>query len=243
MAKAPRLGEILIQLGYLNPVRLDAVLMHQRQWGVSLGRAAVAKNFCTEAQVLEALTRQLNLPGVALDDEELSPELASLLPQKDAEKHHTVPIKLAGARGEVLVVAMAAPATPATQDAVLAITKKARLQIFLATDEAVHRAIGRLYRGDQFNAVGDELLMGNREQIIDPSAFEGQVVEVSRSMAPVGGGSDGEAFAGLTLSAECKQVIKYGADVRKVKPREIIEKVLEDWAAKQRQAWAKSKGQ
>jgi predicted heme/steroid binding protein len=242
MAKAPRLGEILIQMGFLTPTKLDAVLMHQKQWGVSLGRAAVAKNFCTEAQVLEALTKQLNLPGVELDKEELNPELAKLLPQSDAEKHHTVPIKLAGARGEVLVVGMAAPATPATQDAVLAITRKARLQIFLATDEAVHRAIGRLYRGDNFSAVDNEMMLQNREQIIDPSAFEGQVVQVSRSMAPSGGGSGGEDFAGLTLSAECKQVIKYGADVRKATPKSIIEKVLEDWAAKQRAAWAKSSG-
>jgi Type II secretion system (T2SS), protein E, N-terminal domain len=241
MAKAPKLGEILIQLGYLTPARLDAVLMHQRQWGVSLGRAAVAKNFCTEAQVLEGLSRQLKLPGVALDNEELDPELAKLLPQKDAEKLHTVPIRVTGARAEVLVVAMAAPANPATQDAVLALTKKARLQIFLSTDEALHRAIGRLYRGDQFTPMGEEAMLGNREQIIDPSAFEGQV-EVSRSMAPLSSASDDETFVGLTLSAECKQVIKYGADVRKATPRSIIEKVLEDWAAKQRQAWAKSKG-
>jgi type IV pilus assembly protein PilB len=140
MAKAKKLGEILVQLGFLTPERLDAVLMHQRQWGVSLGRAAVAKNFCTEAQVLEALSRQLGFPAIALDGEELNPMLSSLLSQKDAEKHHAVPIRLAGARGEVLVVAMAAPATVASQDAVLALTRKARLQIFLATDEALHLA-------------------------------------------------------------------------------------------------------
>jgi hypothetical protein len=236
MAKAKKLGEILVQLGFLTPERLDAVLMHQRQWGVSLGRAAVAKNFCTEAQVLEALSRQLGFPAIALDGEELNPMLSSLLSQKDAEKHHAVPIRLAGARGEVLVVAMAAPATVASQDAVLALTRKARLQIFLATDEALHRAIGRVYRGESFMPITDEAVLGNREQLIDPSAFESEDPAAARAAV------SSDPFMGLTLTAECQQVLRYGADVRKTTPRSIIEQVLEDWAARQRAAWAKGSG-
>lgn len=244
MAKAPKLGEILVKLGYLTPARLDAVLMHQRQWGVSLGRAAVAKNFCTEAQVLDALGQQLSLPVIDLDNEELSAQLAPLLPQKDAERHHAVPVRLSGARGEVLVVAMAAPATPASQDAVRAVSRKARLQVFLANDEAVHRAIGRIYRGENYNVIPEGAILGNREQMLDPSALENPGAgseparQATRAAAPQV--SDGDSFMGLSLTSECRQVLQYGAEVRKTTPRAIIERVLEDWAARQREAWAKS---
>lgn len=247
MAKAKKLGEILIELGYLTPQRLDAVLMHQRQWGVSLGRAAVAKNFCTEAQVLEALSKQLNFPVIDLDSQELDPVLAGVLPQKDAEKHHAVPIKLSGGRGEVLVIAMAAPATVASQDAVLALTKKARLQIFLATDEAVHRAIGRVYRGENFNQMHEDAILGSREQMLDPAALEAAVPPtdprmraIRQQQAAAKAAPAAEDYLGLTLTDDCKKVISYGASVRKMTNRAIIERVLEDWAARQMQAWAKS---
>ena len=242
MAKAKKLGEILVEIGYLTPERLNAVLMHQRQWGVSLGRAAVAKNFCTEAQVLEGLSKQLGFPVIDLDNEELNPVLAGLLPQKDAEKHNAVPIKLAGARGEVLVVGMAAPATMSAQDAVLSLSKKARLQVFLSSDEAVHRAIGRVYRGEQFNLISADAILGNREQMLDPAQLEAAVPPSNPRMPALRPPppADGDPFAGLTLSAECKKVISYGAEVRKMPARAIIERVLEDWAARQLQQWAKS---
>jgi hypothetical protein len=246
MAKAKKLGEILVELGYLTPEKLNAVLMHQRQWGVSLGRAAVAKNFCTEAQVLEGLSKQLGFPVIDLDNEELNTVLAGVLPQKDAEKHHAVPIKLSGARGEVLVVAMAAPATVQSQDAVLAVSKKARLQIFLANDEAVHRAIGRVYRGDQFTPMSEDAMWGNREQLVDPAVLEAAVppsnprLAAIRPPAPASAPANEAQFAGLTLSADCKKVLTYGADVRKMPVKAIMERVLEDWAARQLQQWAKS---
>lgn len=244
MAKAPKLGEILVRLGYLTPARLDAVLMHQRQWGVSLGRAAVAKNFCTEAQVLDALGMQLSLPVMDLDKEELTPALAAELPQKDAEKHHAVPVRLSGARGEVLVVAMAAPATPSTQDAVRAVARKGRLQVFLANDEAVHRAIGRIYRGESYNVIPEGAILGNREQLLDPSTLENAAAagEPAPLAPPAPRAPEADAFMGLSLTSECRQVINYGAEVRKTTPRAIIERVLEDWAARQREAWARSKG-
>lgn len=240
MAKPLKLGEILVQLGYLTPQRLEAVLMHQRQWGVSLGRAAVAKSFCTEQQVLDALSRQIGLPVIDLDKEEISDVHAALLPQKDAERHHAVPIRLAGARGEVLVVAMAAPASLSSQDALLAVTKKARLQVYLATDEAVHRAIGRVYRGDQYSPISAEMMMGPRELVIDPATFDSGEERPPPAPVPALGGAGQDPVAALALSPDCRKVIAYGAEVRKVSPRQMVERVLEDWAARQLQAWAKS---
>lgn len=245
MARPFKLGEILVQLGYLTPQRLEAVLMHQRQWGVSLGRAAVAKSFCTEQQVLDALSRQIGLPVIDLDKEEISDVHAALLPQKDAERHHAVPIRLAGARGEVLVVAMAAPASLSSQDALLAVTKKSRLQVYLATDEAVHRAIGRVYRGDQYSPISAEMMMGPRELVIDPATFEGgdgqpPAAPAPSAPPPAPGGAGQDPVAALALSPDCRKVIAYGAEVRKVSPRQMVERVLEDWAARQLQAWAKS---
>jgi hypothetical protein len=84
--------------------------------------------------------------------------------------------------------------------------------------------------------ITDEAVLGNREQLIDPSAFESEDPAAARAAV------SSDPFMGLTLTAECQQVLRYGADVRKTTPRSIIEQVLEDWAARQRAAWAKGSG-
>jgi hypothetical protein len=143
----PRIGEILVNLGYLSPPQLEGALVHQRQWGFGLGRCAVLCGFCTEEQVVKALSRQLGLPCLELDKIELATTFSLLVPERIAVQHCVVPLRTTGPRGEVLVVAMAPPASTISQETVRAVSRKARLQVFVASDEAIQRGIARLYRG------------------------------------------------------------------------------------------------
>ena len=70
----PRLGELLVELGALEPSQLEAVLEQQRQWGMSFGRAAIACGYCTEFEILAALTPRTggdDADVAAAGDEEL----------------------------------------------------------------------------------------------------------------------------------------------------------------------------
>ena len=149
MAHRQRIGDILVQRGVLTQPQLEGAVAHHQRWGVSVGRSAVVRGLCTEEQVIQALSWQLALPLVDLDREEPSPEVSGLIPLKVAEQYRTVALRLTGMRNEVLVVAMAAPADLDAQDVVRAVSLKARLQVMLAGDEAIGRAIGRVYRGER----------------------------------------------------------------------------------------------
>lgn len=143
--KPRRLGDILLELGAIDPLQLHSALAHQKNWGSPLGKVVVEKGFCSEAVVHRALAIQAGLPQVDLDAQPLDSRLAVLLPMKVAEAHLVVPLRLEGARQEVLVLAVAAPAPLTAIDAVRAITRKVRLSVYLATDSAIRRAIARLY--------------------------------------------------------------------------------------------------
>lgn len=143
-----RLGDILLAHGAVDAMQLQASLAFQRQWGVPLGQVVVDQRFCTAKQVLAALAEQTGVPAVDLDAETLNPALAKLVSVKVAEAHRVVPLRLEGPRDSVLVVAMAAPASLASLDAVKSVSGKTRVVPRLATDAAVQRAIGRLYRGE-----------------------------------------------------------------------------------------------
>ncbi|MBN8230172.1 general secretion pathway protein GspE [Corallococcus macrosporus] len=144
-----RLGDILLARGVVDALQLQSALAYQRKWGVALGQVVVDQRFCTAEAVLSALAAQSGVEAVDLDAQPLDASLARLIPCKVAEAHRVVPLRLEG-QGvrEVLVVALAAPASLATLDVVKSVSGKARVVPRLATDAALGRAIGRLYRGE-----------------------------------------------------------------------------------------------
>jgi type IV pilus assembly protein PilB len=146
MQTKKRLGEILVELGVMDGLQLQSALAYQLKWGVPLGQVVVDLRFCTASQVLEALAHQTGVPAMDLDAERLNLELAELVPRRLAEMHRVVPLRLEGPRDMVLVVAIAAPASLQSLDAVRSVARKARVVPWLATDVAIGRAIERLYQ-------------------------------------------------------------------------------------------------
>lgn len=142
-----KLGEILIEMGALDTLQLQAALGFHQQWGMPLGRAVVEKGFCVRDDVTRALATQAGHPVVRLDGQPLDLELAKVVPVKTAETYRAVPLRLEGRRREVLVLAMAAPAPLASVDSVLAVARKARAVVHIAHDQELENAIGRLYYG------------------------------------------------------------------------------------------------
>jgi type IV pilus assembly protein PilB len=145
--KRMNLGDILLSMGAIDTLQLQSALAHQKHWGTPLGRALVQSHFCSQDQLMKALAQQAGLTRVDLDNTPLDPRLAPLLSLKVVEQYRVVPLRLDGRRQEVLVVAIAAPATLAALDAVQAVSRKTRVMALLADDEAIERAIGKLYRG------------------------------------------------------------------------------------------------
>lgn len=144
-----RLGDILLARGVVDALQLQSALAYQRKWGVALGQVVVDQRFCTAEAVLSALAAQSGVEAVDLDTWPLDAALARLIPGRLAEAHRVVPLRLEGqGPREVLVVALAAPASLATLDVVKSVSGKARVVPRLATDVALERAIGRLYRGE-----------------------------------------------------------------------------------------------
>lgn len=163
-----RLGDILLAHGVVDPLQLQAALAFQRQWGLPLGQVVVDQGFCAEGHVFAALAEQTGIPSVELDTQLMDPRLARLVPLKIAEAHRVVPLRLEGARESVLVVAIAAPASLDSLDVVQSVSGKARVVARLATDAAIRRAIGRLYRGEVHAVPQQEI----REGFVLPDADE-----------------------------------------------------------------------
>ncbi|ABF87845.1 GspE N-terminal domain protein [Myxococcus xanthus DK 1622] len=201
-----RLGDILLERGVVDALQLHSALAYQRKWGVPLGQVVVDQRFSTTQQVLEALAFQAGMQTVDLDVQPPDASLTWLIPERVAEAHRVVPLKLEGqgGRDSVLVVAIAAPASLASLDAVKSVSGKPRVVAKLASDASIRRAIGQLYRGETGEAVprrpGMESFSLPEADESMPMVLGGSMAELTNMEAP--GGEDG-----LPLLSSLEEVV------------------------------------
>ncbi len=160
-----RLGQILVDLGYLNEDQLWDVLEEQKQSpGEVIGQVAIRMGFVTEEQVTEALAEQWGMPVVNLEETNIPPKMLELVPETMASIYKIMPISL---KDDVLTVAMADPQNMAALD---------DLRNFLgydvrgavSTPAAVEAAIARHYTAqsdDSIENIIDELENIDRDEV------------------------------------------------------------------------------
>lgn len=113
MAKR-RLGQILVDLGYLNEDQLWDILEEQKQSpGEVIGRVAVRLGLVSDAQVSEALAEQWGMQVVNLPDTTIPPKVLEMVPETMASIYKIMPISF---KNDVLTVAMADPQNVAALD-------------------------------------------------------------------------------------------------------------------------------
>ncbi len=102
-----KLGQILVDLGYINDDQLWDMLEEQKQSpGTVIGQVGVRMGLVTQAQVTEALAEQWGMPVINLEETNVQPNVLELVPQTMAEMYHIMPVSL---KNGVLTVAMADP--------------------------------------------------------------------------------------------------------------------------------------
>ncbi|MCA9080186.1 MAG: Flp pilus assembly complex ATPase component TadA [Planctomycetaceae bacterium] len=109
-----KLGQILVDLGYLTEDQLWDVLEEQRQSpGEVIGQVAIRMGLVSAPQVTEALAEQFGMPVVNLSETAIPPKVLELVPETMASVYKIMPVSL---KDNILTVAMADPQNLAALD-------------------------------------------------------------------------------------------------------------------------------
>ncbi|MEP3482167.1 MAG: GspE/PulE family protein [Fuerstiella sp.] len=108
-----KIGQILVDLGYLNDDQLWDILEEQKQSSGLLGQVAVRMGMVTEDQVTEALAEQWGMPVINLAETNIPPQVLEIVPETMAEIYKIMPVSM---RDDTLTVAMADPQNVAALD-------------------------------------------------------------------------------------------------------------------------------
>lgn len=109
-----KLGQILVDLGYLNDDQLWDILEEQKQSpGEIIGQVAVRMGMVTQEQVTEALAEQWGMPVINLAETNIPAPVLEIVPETMADIYKIMPVSL---KDNVLTVAMADPQNVAALD-------------------------------------------------------------------------------------------------------------------------------
>jgi general secretion pathway protein E len=90
----PKLGDVLVEQGWITPEGLEDGLAAQAENGEKLGQILVQQKKITERELLEALSLQLDLEVMeSIDDKELRFDLVEKLPIQYLKKHLIFPFQ------------------------------------------------------------------------------------------------------------------------------------------------------
>ena len=89
-----RIGDVLLQAGYINQDELDEALEYQKNnKGIRLGEALIKLGFITEHQQLEALSARLGQRYVKIDRVMVQTEAVAMIPVQLAKKYHMLAVQ------------------------------------------------------------------------------------------------------------------------------------------------------
>jgi len=174
-----KLGQVLVDLGYMSEDQLWDVLEEQNQSpGELIGQVAVRMGFVTDPQVTEALAEQHGMPVVNLAETNIPPKVLELVPETMASVYKVVPISN---KDGVLTVAMADPGNVAALDDLrnflgvdvrgavssLQDVEAAILRVYAGREDSIEDVIGQLEDGLEEEEGVRGFSLGDIEEMAD----------------------------------------------------------------------------
>jgi len=141
MQQRKRIGDLLVEAGVLPMEKLQQALLEQRESKMRLGDLLVQRGYITEQQFIQVLEFQLGIPHVQLFRQKIEQKVINLIPQRIAEQHTVIPLRI---EGNKLVVAMADPLDYFAIDE-LRMSTGFRIEPVLASRDEMLRGIKRFY--------------------------------------------------------------------------------------------------
>lgn len=184
-----RIGQILVDLGFISDDQLEMLLEEQQQQpGEKLGKIAEEMGLITEEQVCQALAEQMHMQVINLGETKLTPEVLGEITETMAQLYRVIPITL---EDNVLTVATSEPQNLSVQDELRTFLGR-EIRTVIATNRDVTRALERYYNagGESVERIveqleEDEALRKAADVVGREGAFDLTGAEALADSAPV----------------------------------------------------------
>ena len=142
-----RIGQILVDLGFLSDEQLKVVLEEQEQQpGMLLGKIAEDMQLITDEQLIQGLAEQMSMQTVSLEDMEFEPEVMERINETMAQLYRVVPLAFDEATNR-LTIATCDPQNLTVQDE-LRTFLGCEIQLVIATERDITQTVERHFNSE-----------------------------------------------------------------------------------------------
>lgn len=177
--KRIRLGDLLVEHKLISEGQLTAALDEQKKSGHKLGRVLVENGYVKEDDVLNLLSRQLNVPYVDLSAFQFKPEVVKRIPETAARRFRAIALE---ETPEGLLMGMADPTNIFAYDDLVKVVK-GPIKVAVVKEGDLVASIDKVYQhSDEIQNLATEIGEDLAENVFDLGALN---QTVSSSDAPV----------------------------------------------------------
>lgn len=138
-----RLGEMLIAKNLLNKEQLHAALLKQAETGKVLGEILIGMGLVDEKSLLTVLAEQFNTRFVELENVQINPLIAKMVPQDLVTEYRFMPIEM---RNAVILIAVSNPLDMWPMSVLQKQLRLSDVQIVLAKKTDIENFIRKYYQ-------------------------------------------------------------------------------------------------
>lgn len=139
-----RLGDILVQQGYISEMQLNSALEAQKQTKQRLGDYLIDSGIVSDMDIARALHIQLGIGIVDLRGTDIPEEVISLVSGSVLRKHNVLPLAFEGSSNNALILVMSDPLDMAAQDDISIITN-CFIEPRIATAREINAVLDRYF--------------------------------------------------------------------------------------------------
>jgi MSHA biogenesis protein MshE len=152
--KKIRIGDMLVQHRVISPEQLTTALLEQKKTGRKLGRTLIDLGYIKESELLNFLSRQLQIPYLDISQYQRKPEVCKELPESMARRYRAM---LLESNPNEVLLAMADPSDLLGLDEISRVLKK-RIRQAVVKESDLLMAIDQAYRRtDEISTLADQL--------------------------------------------------------------------------------------
>lgn len=158
-----RLGDLLVELGYITENDVLEAIKIQKNTGKRLGEIFLDMGVIDEDHLLEILGSQLNIKRIHLNEIEFDMKAVTTISESLAKKYELIPVKFNNGK---LVLAMSDPLNVFAEEDV-SISTGYKLDIKLAARKSINTAISKYYSKNYMNEAAEKMKLDNINKEIE----------------------------------------------------------------------------
>lgn len=174
--KKVRIGDLLVQNGYITETQLNSALEEQKERKMKLGELLLALGYITPEKFAEALSDQLGIEWIDLRTDNIDENALKMINEDLMQRYGAIPFGFDEENPNVLKVAMAEPTNLDAIDDLVLVTNM-EIEPYFATNVQIAIQLDRMFGKKQAMEAAEQYQQQHAEEMAEEEEEQNKSIE------------------------------------------------------------------